>query len=42
MLSGVVVGTRLGVSATVLYVIAYLLMNLARVCRGSAPGGRYR
>ncbi len=28
MLSGIVVGTRLGVSATVLYVIAYLLMNL--------------
>jgi len=29
MLSGVVVGTRLGVSSTVLYVIAYLLMNIA-------------
>lgn len=29
MLSGVVVGTRLGVSATILYVVAYLLMNLA-------------
>ncbi len=29
MLSGVVVGTRLGISATVLYVIAYLMMNLA-------------
>jgi NADH-quinone oxidoreductase subunit N len=28
MLCGVVVGTRLGVSATVLYVIAYLLMNM--------------
>ncbi len=28
MLCGVIVGTRLGVSATVLYVIAYLLMNL--------------
>ena len=29
MLSGVVVGTRLGISATVLYIVAYLLMNLA-------------
>ena len=29
MLSGVVVGTRLGVSATVLYLFAYLGMNLA-------------
>jgi len=29
MLSGVIVGTRLGVSATVLYLIAYLLMNVA-------------
>ena len=29
MLSGVVVGTQLGISATVLYLIAYLLMNLA-------------
>jgi NADH-quinone oxidoreductase subunit N len=29
MLSGVVVGTRLGVSATVFYVVAYLVMNLA-------------
>ncbi len=29
MLCGVVVGTRLGVSATVFYVIAYLFMNLA-------------
>jgi NADH-quinone oxidoreductase subunit N len=29
MLSGVIVGTRLGISATVLYVIAYLLMNIA-------------
>ncbi len=28
MLSGVVVGTRLGISATVLYVIAYLFMNI--------------
>jgi NADH-quinone oxidoreductase subunit N len=28
MLSGVVVGTRLGISATVLYLIAYLLMNI--------------
>jgi NADH-quinone oxidoreductase subunit N len=28
MLSGVVVATRLGVSATVLYLIAYLLMNM--------------
>ncbi|HEX3801524.1 MAG TPA: NADH-quinone oxidoreductase subunit N [Solirubrobacteraceae bacterium] len=28
MLSGVVVGTRLGVSATVLYLVAYLLMNM--------------
>ncbi len=29
MLCGVVVGTRLGVSATVLYLIAYLFMNIA-------------
>ncbi len=29
MLAGVVVGTRLGVDATVLYLIAYLIMNLA-------------
>ncbi len=29
MLCGVIVGTRLGVSATVLYVIAYLMMNIA-------------
>ena len=29
MLSGVVVGSRLGVQATVLYLIAYLFMNLA-------------
>jgi NADH-quinone oxidoreductase subunit N len=29
MLSGVIVGTRLGISATILYVIAYLLMNIA-------------
>jgi NADH-quinone oxidoreductase subunit N len=29
MLGGVVVGTRLGVNATVFYLIAYLLMNLA-------------
>ena len=29
ILAGVVVGTRLGVDATVLYLIAYLLMNLA-------------
>jgi NADH-quinone oxidoreductase subunit N len=29
MLSGVVVGTRLGVDATVLYLMAYLAMNLA-------------
>ncbi len=29
MLSGVVVGTRLGVSSTVFYIVAYLLMNLA-------------
>ncbi|MGH2863325.1 MAG: NADH-quinone oxidoreductase subunit N [Solirubrobacteraceae bacterium] len=29
MLSGVVVGTQLGVSSTVLYIIAYLFMNLA-------------
>jgi NADH-quinone oxidoreductase subunit N len=29
MLAGVVVGTRLGVDATVLYLMAYLLMNLA-------------
>ena len=29
MLSGVIVGTRLGVSATVLYIIAYLMMNLS-------------
>ena len=29
MLAGVVVGTRLGVQATVLYLIVYLLMNLA-------------
>jgi len=29
MLSGVVVGTRLGISATVLYLIAYLFMNIA-------------
>ena len=28
MLTGVVVGTQLGVSATILYVVAYLLMNL--------------
>jgi NADH-quinone oxidoreductase subunit N len=29
MLSGVVVGTRLGVEATVLYLLAYLVMNMA-------------
>src|SRR5437763_9060446 len=29
MLSGVIVGTRLGIQATVLYLIAYLFMNLA-------------
>ena len=29
MLSGVIVGTRLGVQATVLYLMAYLFMNLA-------------
>jgi NADH-quinone oxidoreductase subunit N len=29
MLSGVIVGTRLGVSATVLYLLAYLMMNIA-------------
>jgi NADH-quinone oxidoreductase subunit N len=29
MLAGVVVGTRLGVSATTLYLIAYLLLNIA-------------
>ena len=29
MLAGVVVGTRLGVEATVLYLIVYLFMNLA-------------
>jgi NADH-quinone oxidoreductase subunit N len=29
MLAGVVVGTRLGVSATVLYLILYLIMNMA-------------
>jgi NADH-quinone oxidoreductase subunit N len=29
MLAGVVVGTKLGVDATVLYLIAYLIMNLA-------------
>ena len=29
MLSGVVVGTRLGVSSTVLYLIAYLFLNIA-------------
>jgi len=29
MLAGVVVGTQLGVSATVLYLIAYLIMNVA-------------
>ena len=29
MLAGVVVGTRLGVQATVLYLIAYLFMNMA-------------
>jgi NADH-quinone oxidoreductase subunit N len=29
MLSGVIVGTRLGISATILYVIAYLFMNIA-------------
>ena len=29
MLAGVVVGTRLGVDATVLYLIVYLMMNLA-------------
>ena len=29
MLSGVVVGSQLGISATVLYLIAYLLMNVA-------------
>ena len=29
MLTGVVVGTRLGISATVLYLIAYLLLNIA-------------
>ena len=28
MLTGVIVGTRLGVSATVLYMIAYLMMNI--------------
>ena len=31
MLAGVVVGTQLGIQATVLYLIAYLVMNLARV-----------
>jgi NADH-quinone oxidoreductase subunit N len=29
MLSGVIVGTQLGISATVLYIIAYLFMNIA-------------
>jgi NADH-quinone oxidoreductase subunit N len=29
MLSGVVVGTRLGVSSTVFYIVAYLFMNIA-------------
>jgi NADH-quinone oxidoreductase subunit N len=29
MLAGVVVGTRLGVDATVLYLAVYLLMNIA-------------
>jgi NADH-quinone oxidoreductase subunit N len=29
MLSGLIVGTRLGVQATVLYLIAYLMMNIA-------------
>jgi NADH-quinone oxidoreductase subunit N len=29
MLSGVVVGTKLGISATVLYLVAYLVMNIA-------------
>jgi NADH-quinone oxidoreductase subunit N len=29
MLTGVVVGTRLGIQATVLYLLAYLMMNLA-------------
>jgi NADH-quinone oxidoreductase subunit N len=29
MLSGVVVGTRLGISATVFYIVAYLFMNIA-------------
>jgi NADH-quinone oxidoreductase subunit N len=29
MLAGVVVGTRLGIDATVLYLIAYMIMNLA-------------
>ena len=39
MLSGVVVATKLGVSATVLYLIAYLLMNIAAFAVVQQPGG---
>jgi NADH-quinone oxidoreductase subunit N len=42
MLSGVVVGTRLGISATVLYIIAYLFMNIAAfavIAHQEAAGG---
>ena len=45
MLSGVVVGTQLGVQATVLYLFAYLFMNLARspwLPRPNAPTRRRR
>jgi NADH-quinone oxidoreductase subunit N len=44
MLSGVVVGSQLGIQATVLYLAAYLAMNLTAfavvaACEHSGPGG---